>query len=252
MRRARPALSPILRHLVHAFGLGAALLGAPDAHAQKTTPDASTFAAAFAGDWLIFDGRYATAATPCRIQLKAEGDPLAVITRDCHAAIAEVKFWRIEAGQLRLVTAAGLFARLGGTTARVSGWDKAGEPLVLDRDAGPALADPIIFARKTKGCWFVGYSDKCATAAQARRPAEKNARICTVVDLKLRGEARPETGVVGVLPAQTCVGTEVCVITASGPWCFIRFATAAGWVRQHALRQEEWPVLTFVAQEVAG
>lgn len=248
----RPRQAPSRCGLALALALTAGVAGVSAAEAQQAPPDASTYAAAFAGDWLIFDDRYAANGTPCKIHLKAEGSPFQVTAQNCRASLAGVTSWRIEAGQLHLLAAANLFARLGGTTARVSGWDSASEPLVLDRDAGPVLADPVSYARKTKGCWFVGYSSECANPAQALRPAGKKARICTVVDLKLRGEARPETAAVGVLPAQTCIGTEVCVDTATGPWCYIRFDTAAGWVRQHALRQGEWPVLTFVVDDRAS
>jgi hypothetical protein len=227
--------------------LGIALSNGPHAKAQEATPNAAAYTAAFAGSWLVFDARYA-GEKPCRIQLKAGEQPLQAITQDCLPALAEVKFWRIEAGQLQLLTASGPFARLGGTTGRVSGWDTAGRPLVLDRDTGNGAVDPVNFARQAKGCWFLGYSSQCATPAQALRPAASKARICTVVDLRLRAEARSESAVVKVLPAQTCTATEVCVTTANGPWCFIRFDAGTGWIRQHVLRHDEWPVLTFVAE----
>lgn len=256
MLRARPALlsalaRPLLARLMPTLCLsvGMVLLSAPTGYAQKSAIDPAAYATAFAGNWLIFDDRYAGGDTPCSILLKNTGQPLQAIPQGCRSSIADVIAWQIEAGQLQLLTASGPYARLGGTTARVSGWDRSGIPLVLDRHAGVAIADPTNFAREKKGCWFLGYSSQCAKPEQAARPPAQKARICTLVDLRMRAEARPETAVVAVLPAQTCVVSDACVNTATGPWCFIRSDTATGWVRQHVLRQNEWPVLTFVTDD---
>jgi len=210
--------------------------------------EAADYAAAFAGTWLVFDERHA-GAVPCRITLHSGGDPLAATSDACTSALVGVDSWRIEAGQLQLLATGQPLAHLGGTTTRISGWDADGAPLVLDREAGTLPVDPLAFARAAKGCWFLGYTGACADPVQTSPPAAEGARICTLVALRLRSDPRPDAALIGVLPAESCIATDVCLTTATGPWCFARFETGEGWMPQYALRLEKWPVLTFTAAD---
>jgi SH3-like domain-containing protein len=74
------------------------------------------------------------------------------------------------------------------------------------------------------------------------------ARINVLVNLNARVEARDGAGILGVVPANTCIVADVCQEASDGVWCRARFGEDFGWLKKVALRQERWPVLTFTNQ----
>jgi SH3-like domain-containing protein len=75
-------------------------------------------------------------------------------------------------------------------------------------------------------------------AAQAAPPASEGASVQVLVNLNVRAEARDDAEVVGVVPSQTCVTTELCLTATDGAWCCAKFGERTGWMRKLALRQK--------------
>lgn len=100
-------------------------------------------------------------------------------------------------------------------------------------------------ARRTGGCFYAGFTTKCVDAAQAAPPAPQGASVQVLVNLNVRAEARDDAEIVGVVPTQTCVMTELCITATDGPWCRAEFGERTGWMRKLALRQNRWAIVTF-------
>lgn len=208
------------------------------------------FVTAFAGDWVVHDPLYGTAGQACQVGLGATPVEAgyALTVTGCTMELAELTHWTMAEGQMILHAGATPVAALGGTQHRISGNSAIGAPIVLDR-AGAGTGDQIRAARQTSGCYYLGFTSSCADEAQLARPEPaadgSPARINILVNLNVRAEARDDAGVVGVVPAGSCVTTEACVATADGAWCRARFGEVTGWLKKLALRQERWPVITY-------
>lgn len=217
-----------------------------NAHAQAE----QDFVNAFSGPWTVLDQRYVEAgakacnlalqpqeAAPGRYQLNREG---------CGGELALVQTWGISEGQLALFGGDdAAIVRLGGTQRRISGNVSTGTPVVLDRVGPNGVAELLQAALKASGCFYSGFTSACATTEQLAQPPRENASVKVLVNLTVREEARGDAGVLGVIPDESCIKTDLCVNTADGPWCRAEFDGKAGWFRKLALRQNRWPVVTF-------
>lgn len=230
------------------FAVFAAFCAVPatDAVAQSE----ADFVKAFAGEWAIYDDSFAAGAQNCRLKLQAEADAdrykLEALT--CSGELANIARWGIADGQMLLLAENKVVATLGGSQHRMSGTSKSGKPLVLERVAAASIVTPLHAARQNSGCYYLGFSDRCAAESELAKPLAKDgsARVNVVVNLNARAEAREDASVIGVVPANSCVVTDACVTASDGVWCRAQFGDRTGWLRKLALRQNRWPVVTFV------
>lgn len=232
--------------------LAAALALALGGPALAQTED--EFVKAFAGDWEVFDDAYGVEGERCRISLAdnaVEGGYALTVT-SCALELGLLTSWRIIDSQLALMADDLAMAVLGGNQRRMSGDSNIGAPVILDRVGDNALVEDIRKAREASGCYYLGFTTTCVDEAQLAKPAVapdgSPARIGVLVNLNVRAEARDDAPVLGVVPANSCIVTEVCATAVDGVWCKARFDETAGWLKKLALRQERWPVVTFVNQ----
>ena len=223
---------------------------APSAHAQSE----AEFVEVLAGQWEVYDDGYAVDGKHCVITLKntkVESD-YELSVESCGLELGMLTSWRIADGQLGLVADGTMIASLGGNQFRMSGSSNIGAPVILDRVGETAAMDRILAAYKASGCYYLGFTSTCVDEAQLAKPAippdGSAARIGILVNLNVRAEAREDANVVGVVPANSCIATEVCATASDGVWCRARFGEVSGWLKKLALRQERWPVVTFVNQ----
>ncbi|MBS3651486.1 AprI/Inh family metalloprotease inhibitor [Pseudaminobacter sp. 19-2017] len=206
------------------------------------------FVKAFAGPWHIVDSRYAAGSERCRVTLSNERSEtrFGVTSSGCAAEAGLATSWSLADGQMSLHDSSGTaIARLGGNQRRMSGNTASGAPLILERDGVPGLAEVLEAARKQSGCFYAGFSNKCAPNSELQKPAEERPRISVLVNLNARGEARDDAPTIGVVPKDTCIQTDLCVNASDGAWCRADFDGKSGWLRKFALRQNRWPVVTF-------
>lgn len=231
-----------------AMGLASALFGAMfafSAHAQTE----QEFVDAFAGQWQVVDSHYAAETGPCRIELArgpATQGRYPLTLQACKAELSLVAGWGISNGQMSLFDAAGaVIARLGGNQRRMSGNSASGVPVILERAGAGGAATLLEAAKRASGCVYTGFTDKCAPEEQLSKPQGDAPKVKVLVNLNIRAEARDDASIVGVVPVDSCVSTEVCVTATDGVWCRARFGGETGWLRKLALRQNRWPVVTF-------
>lgn len=211
------------------------------------------FLDAFSGVWQVYDDGYAD-GSPCEIRLSKEQTEsgLALETSSCKLELAEVSHWEIVDGQLALKIGADTVAMLGGSQQRISGSTAIGAPLIMERPEPSETTKQVTAARQSSGCYFLGFTNNCADDDQLKKPAVagdgSGARINVLVNLNARVEARDGAGILGVVPANTCIVADVCQEASDGVWCRARFGEDFGWLKKVALRQERWPVLTFTNQ----
>ena len=145
-----------------------------------------------------------------------------------------------------------IVSTLGGNQQRMSGTTAIGAPIILERVEESELVAQIRAARAASGCHYLGFTNNCADDAQLSKPIMagdgSGARISVLVNLNARVEARDDAAILGVVPANSCIVTDVCQEASDGIWCRARFGEYLGWLKKVALRQERWPVVTFVNQ----
>lgn len=209
----------------------------------------AAFVEAFAGKWEIYDQSFASSGLLCLLDLsKTEaGGKYMLEGKNCGGELATAANWGIDSGQLAFLDANGkVLARLGGNQRRISGTTALGKPIVVDRAEGHGIREVIQGAVKKSGCYYLGFTSKCApnSATDAgNEPAGK--KINVIVNLNVRKEARPDAPVVGVIPQKSCVTVEGCVTASDGPWCEAKFGAESGWIPKITLRQNRWPIVTF-------
>lgn len=230
-----------------------ALLGAFFATGAAAQSEAD-FVAAFAGEWRIHDEAFAQGVQICRITLtdQAEAGRYKLDKQTCGGDITAVTAWGISEGQMALFAGEEVAVTLGGTQRRMSGATKSGGAVVLDRVGVAGIADQLQAARQAAGCYYLGFTNRCAVEADLAKPSEPGAdqpaRVNVIVNLNARAEARDDASVIGVIPVNSCVATSACVTASDGVWCRAEFGERAGWLRKLAVRQNRWPVVTFVNQ----
>jgi len=230
------------------FGLAAAAAMALLCGSAAAQSEAD-FVKAFAGPWQIVDSRFTTGAGPCRLTLSNQqtSGRYGVMTSGCAAEAELVASWGLVDGQMNLFGASGAsLARLGGNQRRMSGNTASNVPMILERIGFPGMAEILDAARKRSGCFYAGFTDRCAPDQELRTPTGEKPRINVLVNLNARSEARDDGSLIGVVPKNTCIQADVCVTATDGAWCRADFDGQSGWLRKLALRQNRWPVVTFL------
>ncbi len=239
------------RHLLGAFATAAlANFGA-----AATAQDDTRFVDAFSGPWFAFDVAARAGEDPCRIDLDQGDDaPLPARTSGCAETLAGVSGWRIEGGMIHLIGGGGdELASLGGNQFRMTGEvSQAGTSLILDRAEGDGTGADLARAVRRHGCYFSGFASDCAAPEALAAPPRGRGRITALADVNVRVQPRREAEILGVVERGSSIATESCLQTADGYWCRASFGDAPGWIAKSALRQDEWPVVTFVAETPSG
>jgi hypothetical protein len=211
--------------------------------------------AAFSGMWFVFDPQLGANSEACEVRLSNDdGDAMrGVRAVNCSAPLSELAGWTIVDGQLDLRSGEGVTVlRLGGNQQRVTGeFADTGFGIVMERSEGSARATDLAAALRRHRCFFIGYSTECADQSALRRPAFTQlggtiGEVETLVDLNVRSQPRADASVVGVLPAESCIRVNQCLIASDGVWCRARFGEQEAWLAKTVIRQDEWPVVTFV------
>ena len=212
------------------------------------------FFTAFSGSWFVFDPQFASGTETCEIRLDADGtQPLRPASAsNCAAPLSELVTWTIGDGQLDLRSAEGAtIVRLGGNQQRVTGdFSDSGRGLILERADGSGRSAELTAALRRHRCFFAGYTADCVGPSDLRSPAFTElggtiGEVETLVDLNVRSQPRAQADPVGVVPAETCVRVNQCIIASDGVWCRARFGEQEAWLAKTVLRQDEWPVMTF-------
>lgn len=211
------------------------------------------FIAAFAGEWKIADPTFGADGGQCALVLhkEKEGSNYKLDKAHCGGDLAQTARWGIADSQLALFDGGGLvLARMGGNQRRMTGTTATGNPVIFDRSGTKGLADLLQAAAKASGCYYLGFSKQCATDANlaSPRPAgtQGETKVKVLVNLNVRAEARDDAGIVGIIPQNSCVAVNNCQSASDGVWCRAQFGDKQAWLRKLALRQNKWPVITFV------
>lgn len=209
------------------------------------------FIAAFAGEWQVYDETLAEGGERCRLtlQTEAQNDAYRLENSACGAELAEVSQWRILNSQMTLLDDTGVVVSLGGNQRRMTGTAQSGTPVILERIGGETEARALQALRQARGCYYLGFTAQCASEAELEKPTASDdgeIRINVRVNLNVRAEARNDANVIGILPADTCIVADTCTRASDGVWCRAAFGEQTGWVRKTVIRQERWPVVTFL------
>lgn len=217
---------------------------------------------AFSGNWYVFDPRFSTDGQTC--QLSFGKQPLsatekipgrAVVTSGCEGAISDVHSWEIENGKIILADSnRKTVAELGGKPERLSG-DYVDPPdaIILERRNGSGAKAALVEAIARYGCYFRGYSSKCAPRSDTKGPVFRNgtARIRVLVELNVRMQPRRDAPIIGLVPKGKPVTVNACLTASDGIWCRADFGARRGWMAKSAIRDGRWPVITFVNEAAA-
>ncbi|WP_322865046.1 SH3 domain-containing protein [Aquicoccus sp. G2-2] len=219
--------------------------------------DKTAFVASFSGDWFIFDPQIGASDKTCALVLSKTGidetDQYSATSTNCVEPLADLSSWDIHDGQLRLFAADKTtpVAVLGGNQSRVTGTFPATKRgLIVERAKGDASTRAMSAALARHRCVYLGFTSKCAPAAALSRPAlteESGAygSVGVLVNLNVRSQPRADASIAGQLAQGTCLKVNDCAIASDGIWCRARFGDRDGWVHKTALRQKQWPVVTF-------
>jgi len=213
---------------------------------------------AFSGDWYIFEPRFSVNASPCKLTF--DTDPLinedlrehrVDVDTNCAAPfLSQTLQWRVLGGKILLQRTDGnRLAELGGNPDRLSGDLNAPiNAVILERKTGSNYKRGLVSALRRHKCYYLGYSAECADDAATRAPrAGANANnINILVDLNVRSQPRRNAAVVGVVPRNSKISVNLCLEASDGVWCRAGFGEVAGWMAKSVIRDEEWPVITFI------
>lgn len=238
------------RDFLLSLGLVACMAGTAQAQ------DETAFVEAFSGDWFVFEPAYGTGNATCQLDLDTAAAPsqegYQIATQNCAAPIRDTSAWMIRDGQILLQDAdGGTLARLGGNQRRISG-EISGAPresIIVERASGDGNSARLSEALAVHGCIFLGFTDRCAEeellAGQGFASTGPE-RIKVLVNLNVRAQPRADAPVLGTIPAETDVTVRQCLVASDGLWCSAEFGDQVAWMARTALRQDEWPVATFI------
>lgn len=213
---------------------------------------------AFSGEWYIFEPGFSVNASPCKLTF--DKDPLinedlrerrVDVDTNCAAPFSSQTLqWRVLDGKILLQSTNGnKLAELGGNPDRLSGDLNASiDAVILERKAGSDYKRGLVSALRRHKCYYLGYSAKCAddSATGAPRSETDTDNIDVLVDLNVRSQPRRNAAVVGVVPRNSEISVNLCLEASDGVWCRAGFGEIAGWMAKSVVRDEEWPVITFV------
>ncbi|KUF11472.1 SH3 domain-containing protein [Pseudoponticoccus marisrubri] len=235
--------------------LGAVLAVSTFMTGGASAQDREQIIAAFSGQWYSFEPDYADAGT-CAMELTDRVSNTPEIyqanVENCSAPLNTISGWSIVGGQIRLSGGAEAtpVAALGGNQFRISG-DVADSDrsLVLERAAGDENSRQIREAISTYRCIYRGFTDECASPEELRAPRDAQSGtllIRTLVNLNIRNQPRADAPVLGVAPKDTAIAVDECLVTSDGMWCEAVIGDMRGWITRTTIRQDKWPILTFV------
>lgn len=207
--------------------------------------------AAFSGKWKVFDARFGKDEERCVLDLGKTSveKNFSLGHAGCGGELASAATWGVVDQQLALIGDSDLvLARLGGNQRRITGTTASGLPVILDRVDG--TAGVLDRAVKASGCYFLGFTSKCAPNQELADPLVANPggdkKVSVIVNLNVRSEARDDAGIVGAVPQGACVAVDTCLTASDGVWCQAQFGPKTGWLHKTALRKERWPIVTFL------
>jgi hypothetical protein len=213
---------------------------------------ADQFVSAFSGKWQIYEPSLGKAGATCKLDLTglaASGSGRPLETADCAAPLDTAKTWTIDGNQLVFFdTQNQPIVRLGGNQRRVTGTLDSGTPIILERAGGDGTAALLQTAYAASGCYYVGYTQKCAERTELGLPvAGPDGRISIglEVNLNAHSEPRADADTIGTVQQGTCVVVDTCTMASDGPWCRARFGDTVGWLHKFSMRQNRWPVMTY-------
>ncbi|QUJ77773.1 hypothetical protein KDD17_07475 [Sulfitobacter albidus] len=207
---------------------------------------------AFAGEWYIFDPAMRAGAEACNLTLT--GTPkeslYPVSSVNCAVQFSKIDNWKIVNGQILLMAGETQAAALGGNQFRVTG-DLVGSPLalVIERAAGDGNSQKLAAALRRHKCYYAGFSQRCATPAELRAPEVPQdagfTTIETLANLNTRAQPRRDAPALGTVATGTQIKVNQCLTASDGPWCRARVGDQTIWLAMTAIRQDEWPVVTY-------
>jgi hypothetical protein len=216
------------------------------------------FINAFSGEWYVFDQAMRDGDDVCAVTLVEEqiDNKLRAITRNCGMPLATVDRWAIREGRIFLSTPTAELAVMGGNQFRVTGeLNDTGNSLVIERAQGDGNSARIAAALRKHKCYFLGFTQQCAVASDLRVPevttADSNAMIETLATLNARAQPRRDAPVLGNIAQGTELRVNQCLTASDGPWCRARIGESVVWLAMTALRQDEWPVVTYRSSAVS-
>lgn len=214
---------------------------------------------AFSGQWFVFEPTQWTGDDTCLVTLNttalAPSNRMTATTANCAAPLSATASWSVEGGVLQLFDTSDVqLAELGGNQRRITGVslpDQTG--LVVERSNGDGNAEAIAMSVQKHRCYYVGLSSTCAGPDELAAPiftAEGDrelAEIETFGNVMVRSQPRRDATRIGTIPTETCIRVNQCLIASDGTWCRATFGETQGWIAKTALRQNEWPVVTYKA-----
>lgn len=221
-------------------------------NAQEDVDD--TFLQAFSGLWFVFDPSLSTSGN-CTIELSPDLTPAGIYgatSLNCTEPLSDTAAWKIDNGQIRLLPreSSKTIVALGGNQYRISGGvDGTESSVILERSDGDEASRKLREAISKYRCIYRGFTSKCAQPEELKKAEFRpttTTRIRTLVNLNVRTQPRSDAAILGVLPAQAEIVVEECAITTDGIWCEGLFGERKGWFTRTALRDNTWPILTFV------
>lgn len=211
---------------------------------------------AFSGEWFVFEPSHASGTNPCQITLTPDnaeaGAAMPSGSAGCRDDLSRLDTWNVEDGRLVFYTSEGTrLAELGGTQLRLTGTlETGGLAIVAERSSGDGANVEIANAVQRHRCYYLGVSDDCAGESDLKAPEFSDetpalASVETLGTLVVRSQPRRDAPEVGRVPQGTCVRVNQCLVATDGTWCRARFGDVTVWLARNAVRQNEWPILTF-------
>ena len=204
---------------------------------------------AFSGEWFVFAPAFRSGSSECRIVLDNQMDAQAT---GCATPLVGLGRWNIENGPIRLLDAAETeLAVMGGNQQRITGTlSDSDQGLIVERAQGDGASIAISNALARHKCYFLGFTQDCAPQEALSPPipsAEDPAlsRVEILVTLNVRNQPRRDAPVVGILDQGLVITLDYCTSASDGVWCRAIFGTETGWLAKTALRQNEWPIVTY-------
>lgn len=211
---------------------------------------------AFSGDWFVFEPSLASGANPCQLTLTPDnaetGAAMPSSSAGCSDELSSLDKWNVEDGRLVFYTSDGTrLAEMGGTQRRLTGTlETDGLAVVAERSSGDGANVEIANAVQRHRCYYLGVTNDCASEADLQAPEFSGddaalASVETLGTLVVRSQPRRDAPEVGRIPQGTCVRVNQCLVATDGTWCRARFGEVTAWLARNAVRQNEWPILTF-------
>ncbi|WP_226781151.1 hypothetical protein [Oceaniglobus trochenteri] len=223
----------------------------PQGAAAQTEQD---FINAFGGEWYVFEPSQRQDGDVCAITLSKErkDDLLPAVTKGCAAPLSTADSWLINQGQIVLSAGEDVLAVMGGNQFRITGeLSGSSTSLVIERAQGDGNSARIAAALRKHKCYYLGFGQDCAEKSDLSIPEMAGeppvATIRTLANLNARAQPRRDAATIGNIAQGTEVRVNQCLTASDGPWCRARIGENVIWLAMTALRQDEWPIVTYRA-----